>query len=90
MEQTPQNLALFKQAQKAVKRLGINLKGKAVGGGSDGNFTLRWVSPRSTVGCDRIGIHARDEHIIIEDIALRSALIAEIILGSGEVSYHML
>ncbi len=82
MEQTPQNLALFKQAQQAVKRLGIDLKGKSVGGGSDGNFTSALgIATLDGLGATGLGIHARHEHIIVADIPLRAALIAEIILG---------
>lgn len=84
MEQTPQNLALFKQAQRAVKRLGIDLQGKAVGGGSDGNFTSALgIATLDGLGATGLGIHARHEHIIVADIPLRAALIAEIILGEG-------
>ncbi len=84
MEQTPQNLALFKQAQKAVKRLGIHLEGKAVGGGSDGNFTSALgIATLDGLGATGLGIHARHEHIIIADIALRAALMAEILLGDA-------
>lgn len=82
MEQTPQNLALFIQAQQSARRLGIELKGKAVGGGSDGNFTSAMGIPTlDGLGATGSGIHARDEHIIIADIPLRAALLAEIIRG---------
>lgn len=82
MEQTPQNLALFKQAQQAVKRLGVELQGKAVGGGSDGNFTSALgIATLDGLGATGLGIHARHEHIIVADIPLRAALIAEIIRG---------
>ncbi len=82
MEQTPQNLALLKQAQQAVKRLGVELQGKAVGGGSDGNFTSALgIATLDGLGATGLGIHARHEHIIVADIPLRAALIAEIIRG---------
>lgn len=82
MEQTPQNLALFKQAQQAVNRLGVELQGKAVGGGSDGNFTSALgIATLDGLGATGLGIHARHEHIIVADIPLRAALIAEIIRG---------
>ncbi|KAB7895429.1 M20/M25/M40 family metallo-hydrolase [Rouxiella sp. S1S-2] len=84
MEQTLQNLALFQQAQKAVKRLGLHLEGKAVGGGSDGNFTSALgIATLDGLGATGLGIHARHEHIIIADIAMRAALMAEIILGDA-------
>lgn len=84
MEQTPQNLALFNQAQQAVKRLGFHLEGKAVGGGSDGNFTSAMgIATLDGLGATGVGIHARHEHIIVEDIPLRTAIIAEILLGEN-------
>lgn len=82
MEQTPQNLALFEQAQRSAKRLGLALEGKAVGGGSDGNFTSAMgIATLDGLGATGLGIHARHEHIIVADIPLRAALLAEIILG---------
>ncbi|MCC3703810.1 M20 family metallopeptidase [Rouxiella badensis] len=82
MEPTPQNLALFHQAQQAAKRLGVRLEGKSVGGGSDGNFTSALgIATLDGLGATGQGIHARHEHIIIDDIPLRTALLAEIILG---------
>ncbi|MGV8924430.1 MAG: M20 family metallopeptidase [Ewingella sp.] len=84
MEQTLQNLALFEQAQRAAQRLCISLEGKAVGGGSDGNFTSAMgIATLDGLGATGSGIHARDEHIIVEDIPLRAALLAEIILGEA-------
>lgn len=82
MEQTPQNTALFQQAQRAALRLGMALAGKAVGGGSDGNFTSALgIATLDGLGATGAGIHARHEHIIIADIPLRAALLAEIIRG---------
>ncbi|WP_413732472.1 M20 family metallopeptidase [Sodalis sp. RH20] len=82
MEQTPQNMALFSQAQRAAQRLGVALAGKAVGGGSDGNFTSALgIATLDGLGATGAGIHARHEHIIIADIPLRAALLAEIIRG---------
>lgn len=82
MEQTAANLALFRQAQQAAKRLGVELQGKAVGGGSDGNFTSAMgIATLDGLGATGSGIHAKHEHIVIADITLRTALLAEIILG---------
>ncbi|NDL62203.1 M20 family metallopeptidase [Acerihabitans arboris] len=82
MEQTPQNEALFRQAQRAAGRLGIELAGRAVGGGSDGNFTSALgIATLDGLGATGAGIHARHEHIIIADIPQRAALLAEIIRG---------
>jgi glutamate carboxypeptidase len=82
MEQTPQNQALFEQARHAALRVGWQLQGKAVGGGSDGNFTSALgIATLDGLGATGAGIHARHEHLIIADIALRAALLAEIIRG---------
>ena len=82
METTPQNLALFHQAQQSAKRLGVQLEGKSVGGGSDGNFTSALgIATLDGLGATGQGIHARHEHIIVADIPLRTALLAEILLG---------
>ncbi len=82
MEITPENQALFREAQAAALRVGIHLKGKAVGGGSDGNFTSAMgIATLDGLGATGAGIHARHEHIIIEDVVRRAALLAEIIRG---------
>lgn len=82
MRQTPESLVLMERAQQVALQLGFEVEGKAVGGGSDGNFTAAMGIPTlDGLGATGAGIHARHEHIIIADIAPRAALVAGLILG---------
>jgi glutamate carboxypeptidase len=82
MRQTPESLLLMERAQQVALQLGFEVEGKAVGGGSDGNFTAALGIPTlDGLGATGAGIHARHEHIIIADIAPRAALVAGLILG---------
>lgn len=93
MQQTPASLKLFERAQRVALALGFSIEGKAVGGGSDGNFTAALGLPTlDGLGATGAGIHARHEHILIADIVPRAALVAGMILGDaasdGEKSCH--
>ncbi len=80
MQQTEASHLLLLRAQRVAKDLGYAVEGKAVGGGSDGNFTSALGLPTlDGLGATGAGIHARHEHIIIEDIPLRAALVAGVI-----------
>ncbi|NWA62862.1 M20 family metallopeptidase [Pantoea sp. B9002] len=82
MRQTTESLLLMERAQQVALQLGFEVEGKAVGGGSDGNFTAALGIPTlDGLGATGAGIHARHEHIIIADIAPRAALVAGLILG---------
>ncbi len=84
MRQTPDSLALLEKAQRVAKSLGFSVEGKSVGGGSDGNFTAALGLPTlDGLGATGSGIHARNEHIIIADIAARAALLAGMIAQEG-------
>ncbi|HEX9766582.1 MAG TPA: M20/M25/M40 family metallo-hydrolase, partial [Nitriliruptorales bacterium] len=72
---------LFARARELAKKLDLpELEGAAVGGGSDGNFT-------AGVGCETLdglgavgaGAHAEGEHIVIDSIPPRTALIRELV-----------
>lgn len=80
LEFTPANQALFAVAQEAASALGIQIEGASVGGGSDGNFTSAVGVPTlDGLGATGVGPHAIHEHIIISDLPVRAALLAELI-----------
>ena len=80
LEYTPANQALFAVAQEAATALGIQIEGASVGGGSDGNFTSAVGVPTlDGLGATGVGPHAIHEHIIISDLPVRAALLAELI-----------
>lgn len=71
---------LFGIAQQAARALGFEVEEASVGGGSDGNFTAAMGIPTlDGLGSTGAGPHAEYEHIIIEDLPKRSALLAELI-----------
>lgn len=84
MQQTPASLKMLQHAQRVAQALGFSVEGKAVGGGSDGNFTAALGLPTlDGLGATGAGIHARHEHIVIADVATRTALVAGMILGDA-------
>lgn len=84
MQQTPASLKLFERAQRVALALGFAIEGKAVGGGSDGNFTAALGLPTlDGLGATGAGIHARHEHILIAGIVPRAALVAGMISGDA-------
>ena len=69
--------ALAVEAQRAVT--GESINGVSVGGGSDGNFTAA-IGIRTLDGLGAVGggAHGETEHVVIESIAPRIALLAEL------------
>lgn len=76
MERSSRNLQLFEQARSYAAEIGLDLREGVVGGGSDGNFTAALGVPTlDGLGVDGAGAHAEHEHIIINDIPRRAALL---------------
>lgn len=69
---------LFGVAELVAKELGIqNLRGVAVGGGSDGNFTAAIGVPTlDGMGAVGGGAHGVSEHVLISTMGERAALVA--------------
>jgi glutamate carboxypeptidase len=83
MERTPGTVALFKRARKLAAELGFPLDEAATGGGSDGNFTAALGVPTlDGMGAVGEGAHAAHEHILIEHLVPRTALLAAMIATS--------
>lgn len=77
MERTPGTVALFERARHIARRLGRDLSEGGTGGGSDGNFTSAIGAPTlDGLGPEGAGAHALDEHILLEPLAFRAALLA--------------
>lgn len=80
MQRSGKNLALFERARKLATEIGFELRDQAVGGGSDGNFTSAMGIPTlDGLGVDGGGAHADTEHILIEDIPRRAALLTRLL-----------
>ncbi|MFC5449990.1 M20 family metallopeptidase [Paenibacillus aestuarii] len=77
MERSAGNEQLFRLAAACAAELGFSLTEEAVGGGSDGNFTSALGIPTlDGLGAVGEGIHAENEHVDIDQLPIRAALLA--------------
>jgi len=80
-EETEANLALFEQAKLISEQLGMPTNHRQSGGGSDGNFTAALGVPTlDGLGAIGGGAHALTEHVVLEYLPKRAALLAELIM----------
>jgi glutamate carboxypeptidase len=80
LERTEQVAALYDEARRLAAMLDFELGETQVGGASDGNFAAALgVGVLDGLGVDGDGAHAAHEHILIDDLARRTALIAGLI-----------
>jgi glutamate carboxypeptidase len=81
MERSPGVVRLFEEARRIAGELGLELSEGGTGGASDGNFTAaRGVPTLDGLGAVGGGAHALDEHVDLEPLASRAALVAGLIL----------
>jgi glutamate carboxypeptidase len=77
MVPNPASELLFKQAQSIAADLGRPVRETAVGGASDGNFVAALGRPvLDGLGGVGDGAHARHEHVLLDHVPARTALIA--------------
>ena len=82
MERSGGVVQLFRKAEKLARELGVHLEESLSGGGSDGNFTSALGIPTlDGLGGVGEGAHARNESILIDRIADRTALLAKLLLA---------
>jgi len=82
MERGAGTAALLARARGLAKEIGWTLEETAVGGGSDGNFTAALGIPTlDGLGGVGDGAHAAHEHVVIEELPRRAALIAGLLSG---------
>jgi len=71
---------LYQRAVVVARALGHDLPAGTVGGGSDGNFTAALGIPTiDGLGAVGGGAHARHEHVVVDALPLRAALVAGLI-----------
>ena len=82
MEPTDASLDLYRRAASIAKALGFDLPAARVGGGSDGNLTAAAGVPTlDGLGPSGAGAHARTEHLLVDDLPRRAALVAGLLEG---------
>jgi glutamate carboxypeptidase len=80
MERTKEIAALFQKARALGRDLGVNVEESATGGGSDGNFTAAIGIPTlDGIGAVGLGAHTPHEHLFVNRIADRTALLAKLV-----------
>ncbi len=82
MERTPGVVALFEQARRYARELGVELEESSTGGGSDANFTAALGIPTlDGLGAVGEGAHAVHESVLVDRIPDRVALLAKLAAG---------
>jgi len=75
--------ALFAKAKSLAAQMGLSLGECTAGGGSDGNLTAAVGVPTlDGLGAVGHGAHSQNEHIIINTMSARAALLAALLLNS--------
>jgi len=85
LEATPGNQRLWLKAQRiAQEHLGICLEQGQAGGGSDGSTTSLYCPTLDGLGAVGGGAHATDEHILIDSLVERTALLTHLLMEKEE------
>ncbi len=80
LERTDQLIDLYRRVRTLAADLGYQLGEGSAGGASDGNFTANMGIPTlDGLGVAGSGAHAAHEHLLIDDLAPRAALITKIL-----------
>jgi glutamate carboxypeptidase len=80
MEPTPRNRKLWRAARAAGEALGLDLEEGTAGGGSDGNTASLFTATLDGLGATGDGAHAAHEHVKIERLVERTALLAMLLM----------
>lgn len=78
LEKTDATIALYDELKEIAQHHGYELGEGLSGGGSDGNFTSGVGTPTiDGLGPIGDGPHARNEHVVLDNLPYRAALLAE-------------
>jgi glutamate carboxypeptidase len=81
MPATDRNRALFRQAQRIARELGLSIdEAPQVGGASDANLTSDLTATLDGLGALGDGAHSADEHVVLSALPERAALLALLLL----------
>ena len=79
LEKTPGNRQLWEQAVEVAGEIGLELGEASVGGASDGNLTSTVTPTLDGLGAVGDGAHADHEHLVVERLPERAALLASLL-----------
>ncbi len=80
LERTPRNRRLWEAARSVGAEFGLRLEEATAGGGSDGNTTSQYTATLDGLGAVGDGAHAPHEHVVVEGLVERCALLARLLL----------
>jgi glutamate carboxypeptidase len=80
LERSPRNRRLWELVRRAGDALDLELEEVFVGGGSDGNITTAFTPTVDGLGPVGDGAHARHEHVMLDSLPERGALLALLLL----------
>jgi len=80
MERSPANSELFAAAVRIGAELGLEIQEVTAGGGSDGNTTSQHTATLDGLGAIGDGAHAPSEHVLVNSLPTRTALLAGLLL----------
>jgi glutamate carboxypeptidase len=86
MERTEANRRLWLRAREAAEALDLPIEQAQVGGASDGNFTSPLAATLDGLGAVGDGAHADHEHVIVDAMPRRAALLATLLMIPPEES----
>jgi glutamate carboxypeptidase len=81
MERNAANEQLWCRALSIGAELGLELDAAVVGGASDGNLTSQYTPTLDGLGAVGGGAHRVDEHVVVEAMAERAALLALLLMA---------
>ena len=84
MERNRANEALWQQAAALAAAMGLDLDARVVGGGSDGNLTSQHTATLDGLGAVGDGAHREDEHVRVDEMPARAALLALLLVAPVE------
>ena len=85
LERGPHVVAVYEEARRVARDLGLDLKEVASGGASEASFAAALGVPTlDGMGADGDGAHAVDEHVLIPSLPERAALAAGLIARLSE------
>lgn len=80
MEKNPKAVALYEKANAFAQEVGFSYEPSGTGGGSDGNFTAALgVTTLDGMGGVGHGAHSSDEYLFVNQLPVRTAILAELI-----------
>ena len=80
MERTRRNRRLWHSARRSADQLGLEIEEGVSGGGSDGNITSLYCATLDGLGPVGDGAHAVHEHVLVDSLPDRAALLAMLLL----------